>query len=387
MKLTYTSRRNLFGDLANNSSSTTLTLADTLLNLADGRIVSAKDWDFLDRQYSLSTIADTFTVTIASPGVFSLTGHGFTEGSVLYFSTTGALPTGLTAGTTYYVIKAGLTADAFEVPTTINGTAVNTSGTQSGTHTVTTQRYVIPPYTEKPKSVYVTVGSYRYSPKEVTTQREWDYLNEVVTNGDIATHYRVYDGYLELYPKPSSADSVVTINARRIQRALSVADYTTGTVDIVTRGSQLVTGSGTTWTASMAGRWLKITPSNTANANGDGYWYEIAQRISDTTLVLRKPYGGDSLTTGAAAAYTIGEVSLIPEPHDTLPVYDALNVYFTSVKPDKDKAQLYRGLYDAGYVQMVRDHGAKTEVVLDNGITKYEPINPNLLVSDVTGDS
>lgn len=78
-----------------------------------------------------------FTVTIASPAVFSLTAHGLIAGSSVQFSTTGALPTGLTAGTTYYVIAAGLTADAFEVSTTPGGSAVNTSGSQSGVHTVT----------------------------------------------------------------------------------------------------------------------------------------------------------------------------------------------------------------------------------------------------------
>lgn len=379
--LTYTGRRNRFGDSCNNSSSTTLTWADAFMNIADKRIISAKDWDFLDRQYTLTTVADTFTVTIASPAVFSLTAHGFTVGSVLYFSTTGALPTGLTAGTAYYIISAGLTADAFEVSTTINGSAVNTSGSQSGTHTVTTQRYVIPPYTSKPKSVYVTVGSYRYSPKEVSIQEEWDCLNQTVQTGDIVTHYRIYDGYLELFPKPSTADSVVTINARRIAKDLSLADYTTGNIDIVTNGSQLVTGAGTpAWTTSMAGRWLKITPSNTAAADGDGYWYEIARVISTTTLVLRKPYGGTSLTTGAAAAYTIGEAALIPEPHDILPVFDALKIYFTSVEPDSDKAQLYTNLYTEGYAQMVRDFGSKANVVLEDGNREVENVNPNLYV-------
>src|SRR3990167_863327 len=116
--LTFTGRRNLFGDLCNQSDSTTLTLADTLMNNFERTIISARDWDFLERQYTLTTVADTFTVTIASPGVFSLAAHGFTVDSVVYFSTTGALPTGLTAGMTYYVVSAGLTADAFEVSTT-----------------------------------------------------------------------------------------------------------------------------------------------------------------------------------------------------------------------------------------------------------------------------
>lgn len=85
----------------------------------------------------------TFTVTIASPGVFTLTSHGLGIGDAIVFQTTGALPTGLTAGTTYYVISAGLTSNAFEVSTTPGGSAVNTSGTQSGTHSVTNVEHIL----------------------------------------------------------------------------------------------------------------------------------------------------------------------------------------------------------------------------------------------------
>lgn len=77
------------------------------------------------------------TVTIASPAVFTKASHGFVAGNTVVFNTTGALPTGITAGTTYYVIAAGLTANDFEVSTTPGGTAINTSGAQSGVHIVT----------------------------------------------------------------------------------------------------------------------------------------------------------------------------------------------------------------------------------------------------------
>jgi hypothetical protein len=85
----------------------------------------------------------TFTVTIASPGVFTKTAHGLTAGDKLIFSTTGALPTGLTAGTTYFVIAGGLTSNDFEVSTTDGGSAVNTSGSQSGTHTITSHEAIL----------------------------------------------------------------------------------------------------------------------------------------------------------------------------------------------------------------------------------------------------
>jgi hypothetical protein len=77
-----------------------------------------------------------FTVSQASPAVFSLTAHGFTAGDPIRVSTTGALYTGLSASVTYYVIAAGLAADSFQVSTSVGGSAVNTSGSQSGTHTV-----------------------------------------------------------------------------------------------------------------------------------------------------------------------------------------------------------------------------------------------------------
>lgn len=79
-----------------------------------------------------------FTVTIASPAVFSQTAHGLVAGDAVVFQTSGALPTGLVAGQTYYVIAGGLTANAFEVSATLGGSAVNTTGSQSGTHSMYT---------------------------------------------------------------------------------------------------------------------------------------------------------------------------------------------------------------------------------------------------------
>lgn len=77
----------------------------------------------------------TATMTIASPCVVTWTSHGLSANDVVKFSTTGALPTGVTAGTTYYVRSTGLTANTFQISTSAGGGAVNTSGSQSGTHT------------------------------------------------------------------------------------------------------------------------------------------------------------------------------------------------------------------------------------------------------------
>lgn len=78
----------------------------------------------------------TCTITIASPAVVTFNSHGLTANDVVQFTTTGALPTGITASTNYYVISTGLTTNTFEISATIGGSAINTSGTQSGTQTL-----------------------------------------------------------------------------------------------------------------------------------------------------------------------------------------------------------------------------------------------------------
>lgn len=83
---------------------------------------------------ALSTASATVTISNASPGVVTWTGHNIAADQPVVFTTTGALPTGLTAGTTYYV-KTVLTVDTFTVAATVGGAAITTSSAGSGTHT------------------------------------------------------------------------------------------------------------------------------------------------------------------------------------------------------------------------------------------------------------
>lgn len=73
------------------------------------------------------------TVTIASPGVFTRKEHGLEDGDRIILSTSASLPTGLSANTWYYVVNSD-EDETFQVSSTKDGTAINTSGTQSGTH-------------------------------------------------------------------------------------------------------------------------------------------------------------------------------------------------------------------------------------------------------------
>jgi len=103
----------------------------------DGSASSAGS-DFTAINSSLGvTVTPTFTVTIsnATPAVVTRASHGLVVGDSLSFSTTGALPTGITAGTVYFIISAGFTTSAFRISLTSGGAAINTTSVGSGTHT------------------------------------------------------------------------------------------------------------------------------------------------------------------------------------------------------------------------------------------------------------
>lgn len=75
------------------------------------------------------------TMTIANPGVVTSTAHGWTAGQRVRFSTTGVLPDPLVAGDDYYLV-ATVNTNTFSIAATPGGAAIETTGSQSGTHSV-----------------------------------------------------------------------------------------------------------------------------------------------------------------------------------------------------------------------------------------------------------
>lgn len=120
---------NLVGTTATISANATATNATTTLEFADRLTFAGTTYD----AYALDRSTSTITVTIAAPAVVTWTANGLQNGSIVKFSTTGALPTGITAGTTYYVV--GVAANTFNIAATYGGAAITTTGVQSGVHT------------------------------------------------------------------------------------------------------------------------------------------------------------------------------------------------------------------------------------------------------------
>ena len=75
------------------------------------------------------------TISIASPAVITTpTGLLLGDGTLVQFQTTGALPTGLTMGTIYFVKNAA--GNTFNLSATPGGASINTSGSQSGVQAI-----------------------------------------------------------------------------------------------------------------------------------------------------------------------------------------------------------------------------------------------------------
>ena len=75
------------------------------------------------------------TISIAAPGIITLpAGFSFPDGTAFTFTSTGALPTGLTVGQVYFVVSS--TGGTFSVSTDLGGAPITTSGGQSGTQRI-----------------------------------------------------------------------------------------------------------------------------------------------------------------------------------------------------------------------------------------------------------
>ncbi len=86
------------------------------------------------------------TITIAVPGVITSDAHGLVKNDKVVFATTGALPTGLSVDVYYFVIlgtysDGSTDPDTFKVASSLNGTAITTTGSQSGVHSISSTTF------------------------------------------------------------------------------------------------------------------------------------------------------------------------------------------------------------------------------------------------------
>jgi hypothetical protein len=130
--------------------------------------------------HNLGSLSANFTAD-ASTDVCTSAGHNLHNGDPLTVSSSGTLPTGLTAGPTYWVINA--TTDTFKLAATPGGAAINLTTAGTGTHSFsvsdgTTDAYQV--------DVWETGGSkLRVSPSAYTVARTT--ANSITISGFAST--------------------------------------------------------------------------------------------------------------------------------------------------------------------------------------------------------
>lgn len=149
---THTSTNSYYGQVLSTARYIPLTFADT--GKCMGVILSVnRVWNTSRNTASscsrpiyvyLQEAQTPVTISIASPALVTYATHGLSDGNSLVLTTDGALPTGLVAGTPYYVHSSTVadpTNTYWLYDTEVNAIAggstgrINTSVTQSGTHT------------------------------------------------------------------------------------------------------------------------------------------------------------------------------------------------------------------------------------------------------------
>ena len=237
------------------------------------------------------------------------------------------------------------------------------------------QAYTLPSDFEQIENITVSVGGYLWQPKTSPSRKHFDLINLVPYYNDYAQFYFIWNGQINLWPIPASSSNAITINYRSRLVDMSQADVTTGTVSVTT-ATTTVTHSGTSFASWMAqSGWFKIAHSTTATStNGDNRWYQIDSVTSTSVLELKNAYIGATVSGGTML---IGDVPILPEDYQDLPLYRALYIYFTSISPSTEQATLYQNLFAAGEVELDKKYGSKeySPVLTDTDAPIY---NPNL---------
>jgi hypothetical protein len=225
----------------------------------------------------VTSTSATVTMTSANPGIFTLVNHGFINGTNVVFTTTGALPTNIVPGTTYFVIATGLTANAFQVAATLNGTAINTTaGVQSGTHTVTVGEMIVAGIGGAASTANPIVA-WLYDTALARTQLDagiWQFNNWVGMGSTTSTNLFTENVYKVL-------DEAGTITVSTDSTTIRRATASTGTPFAVTK----INYGGTALTDS----YLR-TPKGL---------YRILTWVSDTVITFSTPTGYSNESTVA----------------------------------------------------------------------------------------
>ena len=236
----------------------------------------------------------TFTITIASPAVVT-SSISLLENTPVIITNSGypsALPTGLTVGTTYYVKGTGGTT--FNLSATPGGAAINTSGSQSGTH------YIMP------NAIPVTS---MYGASDVPTIQNYLYVSDI-SRFVFAMGCNDYGSSIQdpMLIRWSDQESVVNWTPSATNQAGSVRlSHGSSIITAIQTRQEIVVwsdsalyslqyiGAPVVWSSQLLGDNISILSQNVvAQASGVIYWmgvdkfYSYDGRVNTLNCDLRK---------------------------------------------------------------------------------------------------
>lgn len=299
------------------------------------------------------------------------------------------------------------------------------------------QFYPFPPNYSKLKDITITVGELKWTLNQIRTREEWDNLNVFPYYASIPQSFFIYPGgdrggQIGIWPIPSTTGDVITFNYKfrvpdlslpdygsltyssltgslfvgatitigsataiimgftstniaigNISGSISTGAFTTssgaaGTVTqvgtvAVNNGSMAVTGTNTTFVPTtnpqLESRWIQFP-----QPGGDGLWYQIASVNSATSITLYQPYQGTSIS--GDAGFIIGQMPLIAEDFQDMPIWKALFHYFTTIVDNKGQAEAHLQTYNTKLALLQEYSGTNTTNV--NLSRRGRKRNPNV---------
>jgi hypothetical protein len=215
-------------------------------------------------------VSQTATITTANPAVITVANAPQNDTTVS-FTTTGALPANITAGALYYVT--GRTSTTFRVAPTVGGTPISTaSGTQSGTHTVSTV----------PVAATAATGSN---------------TNQLATTGFVSSAIAAIPG-ATTYQTLAAATVATTANIT-LSATQNIDDITVAVGDRVLVKNQTSAQNNGVYVVA-AGAWARAADANTAT--------ELA--AAQVPVLKGTDNGGKTFTTGFKSTDTLGTTAM-----------------------------------------------------------------------------
>lgn len=212
---------------------------------------------------------------------------------------------------------------------------------QTTTTVASQQYYQYPPGTIITEACTVTVGGVIYPLTTIYDQQGWDIKNAIqIQPTTYPTFIFPRKNDFGVWPIPQGAYTI-TLNYYPRYVDLLVDDYTTGTVTVAD-GSATVTGSSTTFTTGMVGRYFNVTDTSIL---GYGQQYQIASWVSATELTLSNYWQGNG-TSGLT--YRIGQCPEIPDEGGIILADGVTADFYFGLRNDPTTAQVWENKFYTG---------------------------------------